>query len=83
VPQPQASSSASVITHDITGTSLSPPSNAILDFLTPSPETRFQSASLSPDLPNTSALAIEPDPLMDLLFSGWNTDLPDPATLNH
>lgn len=23
------------------------------------------------------------DPFMDLLFSGWNPDLPDPGTLNH
>ena len=23
------------------------------------------------------------DPFMDLLFQGWNPDLPDPSTLNH
>ena len=24
-----------------------------------------------------------PDPFLDLLFLGWNSDLPDPGTLNH
>jgi len=24
-----------------------------------------------------------PDPFLDLLFLGWNPDLPDPGTLNH
>ncbi|KAF9069139.1 hypothetical protein BDP27DRAFT_1522180 [Rhodocollybia butyracea] len=33
--------------------------------------------SSSPDLSTNG------DPFMELLFSGWNPDLPDPATLNH
>lgn len=84
-PPPQPSTNTTVIQDslDVLSLSLSPPSNPILSFLTPSPEMRFQSASLSPELSNTNALMIETDPFLGLLFSGWNTDLPDPATLNH
>jgi len=46
------------------------------------PDTRFRSASNSPELRNVS-VKTSADPFMDLLFSGWNPDLPDPATLNH
>ncbi|KAJ7070957.1 hypothetical protein C8F01DRAFT_1108482 [Mycena amicta] len=46
------------------------------------PETRFGSENGSPDLANVPSQN-SPDPLMDLLFLGWNPDLPDPATLNH
>lgn len=37
--------------------------------------------SASPD-PSTSKKGGESDPFMDLLFSGWNPDLPDPTRLN-
>ncbi|KAF5375241.1 hypothetical protein D9758_000188 [Tetrapyrgos nigripes] len=41
---------------------------------------QFRNDSSSPELrPVTSAK----DPFMELLFIGWNTDLPDPATMNH
>ncbi|KAJ7225441.1 hypothetical protein GGX14DRAFT_420493 [Mycena pura] len=43
---------------------------------------RFGSESGSPDL-GANPSQSSPDPLMDLLFLGWNPDLPDPATLNH
>ncbi|KAJ7837528.1 hypothetical protein B0H14DRAFT_2791028 [Mycena olivaceomarginata] len=46
------------------------------------PDTRFRSESGSPDM-RTIASQSSPDPLMDLLFLGWNPDLPDPTTLNH
>ncbi len=47
-----------------------------------SPESRFRSESGSPQLlPVASKLPT--DPFMELLFTGWNPDLPDPATLNH
>ncbi|KAF9015259.1 hypothetical protein BDQ17DRAFT_1340748 [Cyathus striatus] len=47
-----------------------------------SPELRFRSESGSPELLNSGRKSSN-DPFMDLLFSGWNPDLPDPATLNH
>ncbi|KAH9486845.1 hypothetical protein JR316_0000910 [Psilocybe cubensis] len=51
----------------------------IIDLIAPdSPQTRFRSSSGSPQLQKPGT-----DPFMDLLFSGWNPDLPDPTTLNH
>ncbi|KAF5390195.1 hypothetical protein D9757_002842 [Collybiopsis confluens] len=41
-------------------------------------EGRRESKSASPDNGPTDG-----DPFMELLFLGWNPDLPDPATLNH
>jgi hypothetical protein len=38
-------------------------------------------SSGSPDL-GGGKKAGDSDPFMDLLFSGWNPDLPDPARLN-
>jgi hypothetical protein len=48
-----------------------------------SPEARFRSQSGSPELYTLNSNKNCPDPFMDLLFLGWNSDLPDPATLNH
>ncbi|KAL0580368.1 hypothetical protein V5O48_001613 [Marasmius crinis-equi] len=45
------------------------------------PDPQFRSESGSPELRNPSKGSS--DPFMDLLFLGWNPDLPDPATLNH
>ncbi|KDR85087.1 hypothetical protein GALMADRAFT_233700 [Galerina marginata CBS 339.88] len=59
------------------------PSLTLMNLIAPeSPESRFRSTSGSPELQNVS-IKSGSDPFMDLLFSGWNPDLPDPATLNH
>ncbi|KAF9473118.1 hypothetical protein BDN70DRAFT_886160 [Pholiota conissans] len=59
------------------------PQVALMNIIAPdSPESRFRSKSGSPDLQNVAEKS-NSDPFMDLLFSGWNPDLPDPATLNH
>lgn len=53
----------------------------MMNLATPeTPETRGQSGS-----PELYALNSKPspDPFLDLLFLGWNSDLPDPSTLNH
>jgi hypothetical protein len=47
-----------------------------------SPGSRFRSQSDSPELLNMNVRAGS-DPFLDLLFAGWNTDLPDPSVLNH
>jgi len=53
-----------------------------MSLITPaSPDTRFRDSTDSPDLNGGKKNDI--DPFMDLLFSGWNPDLPDPARLNH
>ncbi|KAH8102434.1 hypothetical protein BXZ70DRAFT_928561 [Cristinia sonorae] len=44
-----------------------------------SPQSTYRGSSDSPDLPHVS----KGDQFMDMLFSGWDPDLPDPATLNH
>ncbi|KAJ7293658.1 hypothetical protein C8J57DRAFT_1269605 [Mycena rebaudengoi] len=62
------------------GISLPHASLAMMNLISPDSEARFRSDSGSPDL---RTIASSPDPLMDLLFLGWNPDLPDPATLNH
>ncbi|KAJ7254029.1 hypothetical protein B0H12DRAFT_1202366 [Mycena haematopus] len=65
------------------GISLPHASLAMMNLISPdTSDTRFRSESGSPDL-RTIASQNNPDPLMDLLFLGWNPDLPDPATLNH
>ncbi|KAJ8084105.1 hypothetical protein PM082_002872 [Marasmius tenuissimus] len=46
------------------------------------PDPQFRSESGSPEM-QTSSKGGSSDPFMDLLFLGWNPDLPDPATLNH
>lgn len=68
---------------DAGGITLPHASLALMNLIAPdSPGTRFRSASGSPELQDISAKS-NSDPFMDLLFSGWNPDLPDPATLNH
>ena len=59
-----------------------PQLNLINIIASESPETRFRSASGSPVMHDVSGRSSS-DPFMDLLFSGWNPDLPDPTTLNH
>lgn len=44
---------------------------------------RVQTSSQSPELHNVTIKGIDPDPFMDLLYLGWNPDLPDPVILNH
>jgi hypothetical protein len=44
-------------------------------------EARHQSGS--PELYALNSNKPSPDPFLDLLFLGWNSDLPDPSTLNH
>jgi hypothetical protein len=44
-------------------------------------EARHQSGS--PELYALNGNKPRPDPFLDLLFLGWNSDLPDPGTLNH
>lgn len=46
-----------------------------------SPESRLRLSTRSPEVATTSPK--ENEPFMDLLFSGWNPDLPDPAVLDH
>ncbi|RDB28815.1 Zinc finger transcription factor YRR1 [Hypsizygus marmoreus] len=51
-----------------------------------SPDTRFRSQSGSPEsytINGNKQAGPSLDPFMDLLFLGWNPDLPDPTTLNH
>lgn len=68
---------------DAGGIALPHASLALMNLIAPdSPGTRFRSASGSPEPQDVSAKS-NSDPFMDLLFSGWNPDLPDPATLNH
>jgi len=68
---------------DAGGITLPHASLALMNLIAPdSPGSRFRSASESPELQDVSAKS-NSDPFMDLLFSGWNPDLPDPATLNH
>lgn len=54
----------------------------MMNLISESPEARFRSESGSPELRHSSSKN-GPDPFMDLLFSGWNPDLPDPPVLNH
>jgi hypothetical protein len=48
-----------------------------------SPETRFRSPTTSPEIVHSTGDKSNSKAFMDLLFSGWNPDLPDPGTLNH
>jgi hypothetical protein len=54
----------------------------MMNLITPdSPQQQARGGSGSPEL--TTAPKTGSDPFMDLLFSGWNPDLPDPNTINH
>jgi len=44
-------------------------------------DARLRSETGSPQVQTISSG--DPDPFMDLLFSGWNPDLPNPPLLNH
>ncbi|KAF9056260.1 hypothetical protein BJ165DRAFT_1336075 [Panaeolus papilionaceus] len=65
------------------GITLPQASLALMNLVAPDDQdARFRSSSSSPTVPNVSVKSSS-DPFMDLLFSGWNPDLPDPTTLNH
>lgn len=69
-------------TSSASGISLPQASITMMNLITPdSPQQQIRSDSGSPEL--TAASKPGSDPFMDLLFSGWNPDLPDPNTLNH
>ncbi|KAF9452684.1 hypothetical protein P691DRAFT_803806 [Macrolepiota fuliginosa MF-IS2] len=69
-------------TSGASGISLPQASITMMNLITPdSPQQPIRSGSESPEL--TTAPQPGSDPFMDLLFSGWNPDLPDPNTLNH
>ncbi|KAF5355639.1 hypothetical protein D9756_003845 [Leucocoprinus leucothites] len=69
-------------TSSASGISLPQASITMMNLITPdSPQQQVRSDSGSPDL--STAPKSGSDPFMDLLFSGWNPDLPDPNTLNH
>lgn len=58
--------------------------SSLIDFnLINSTEPRVQTSNQSPELQDVSIKMIDSDPFMDLLYLGWNPDLPDPVTLNH
>jgi hypothetical protein len=50
---------------------------------TDTPEACIRNSSGSPELHTFGSKPGTADPFMDLLFSGWNPDLPDPPVLNH
>jgi hypothetical protein len=52
-----------------------------MNLLSESPGPRYRSGSDSPQIPGLSSKGS--DLFMDLLFSGWNPDLPDPVLLHH
>lgn len=70
--------SSSRVSPSTTGIAL-PQSISIMSLA--SPDAHMRSESGSPELRTGKSKA--PDPFMDLLFLGWNPDLPDPQTLNH
>ncbi|OBZ80089.1 hypothetical protein A0H81_00957 [Grifola frondosa] len=51
-------------------------------FSSDSPESQFRGSSGSPELRQSGGGSI-PDPLMDMLFAGWDPDLPEPDVLSH
>ena len=64
------------------GISLPHASLSLMNLIVPDSPRTLRSGSGSPELQDFSGKS-DSDPFMDLLFSGWNPDLPDPATLNH
>ncbi|KAJ7597133.1 hypothetical protein C8J56DRAFT_1159103 [Mycena floridula] len=64
------------------GISLPQASLSMMSLVVPeNTDTRIRSESDSPDL--RTAVSKNSDTFMDLLFLGWNPDLPDPSSLNH
>lgn len=71
---------------DLAAISLPHASLSIMQMASPkNPESHIRSPTRTPEnVLNTNVLhGPAVDPFMDLLFLGWNSDLPDPATLNH
>jgi hypothetical protein len=69
-------------TSSTSGVCLPQASITMMNLIEPdSPQQAGRNDSGSPEL--TTAAKSTSDPFMDLLFSGWNPDLPDPNTLNH
>ncbi|ESK89307.1 hypothetical protein Moror_1245 [Moniliophthora roreri MCA 2997] len=69
---------------EIGGISLPHAALSMPNNISPSPsDAPFRGESGSPELRTASSTKNGADPFMDLLFLGWNPDLPDPATLNH
>ncbi|KAG5648071.1 hypothetical protein DXG03_007106 [Asterophora parasitica] len=60
---------------------------SMMSLASESPESAFRSLSRTPENPpaiaNKHPSGPTPGPFMDMLFIGWNPELPDPATLNH
>lgn len=68
--------------HDSAGIVLPHASMSMMNLVSEiSPDMSFHNGSDSPDIGLSKSSGA--DPFMDLLFLGWNTDLPDPTTLNH
>lgn len=68
---------------DLSNVGITLPHASLVNMMsTENPETSYRSKSRSPELLNIGRRPSS-DPFMDLLFSGWNPDLPDPATLSH
>ncbi|KAF7966072.1 hypothetical protein HWV62_40230 [Athelia sp. TMB] len=76
-PGSAASSGAGRHTPDVSTGGIALPNN----YNSGSPESRLRLSTRSPEVTTNSAK--ETEPFMDLLFSGWNPDLPDPAVLDH
>lgn len=55
---------------------------SIDQYLPDSPESRLRGDTHSPEISATSPKE-STEPFMNMLFSGWNPDLPDPAVLDH
>ncbi|KAF9532019.1 hypothetical protein CPB83DRAFT_848197 [Crepidotus variabilis] len=77
----------------ITGITIPQAPLSLVNIIPESPQSRFRNRSPSPNGRDVNGGGItnnagghrddSPDPLIGLLFSGWNPDLPDPAVLNH
>lgn len=67
---------------DIPGVAVPRASLSMMNLTPPeAPEAHRQTGS--PELYALTGNKPSPDPFLDLLFLGWNSDLPDPGTLNH
>lgn len=78
-----SSSVGALLQHsDIPGITVPHASMSMMNLTTPeTSEARRQSGS--PELFALNGHKPSQDPFLDLLFLGWNSDLPDPGTLNH
>lgn len=48
-----------------------------------SPDSQLRGSTNSPEILHSAGHRAGSDPLMDMLLSGWDPDLPDRETLNH